>query len=107
MEKKEKLIIDQQLAHGLGEELIAALSRYFKIEEEKIRIRNDETSPEHTLITLEQVRRSHPKIKLRLQELERFQRTEIYYQSDEDITDIELRIEDAVIVELSEKIAKK
>lgn len=97
-------IIDEQLAHGLGARIIEALAKYFKLEPTQIRVRNDNSSPEHTLIHLHQVKPSHPKIKLRLQELQRHQRTEIMVKSDDAITDIDLRIEDRVIVEITQKI---
>ena len=102
--KPKKLIIDNQLAHGLGDDIADALSRYFKIDPSHIRVRNDETSPEHTLIDLIQVKRSAPKLKLRLQELARYKHTDIYYKADTDICDIELRIEDEIIVTIAEKI---
>ncbi len=107
MTSEKKLIIDEQLAHGLGEQLIDALAIYFKIPAEQIKVSNDETSPEHTIVNLTQIKRSAPKVKLRLQELERHLRTEVYFSSDSDITDIELRIEDAVIVDIAQKMMSK
>ena len=101
---EKKLVIDEQLAFGLGEQLVQALAKYFKLEPTQITVSNDASSPEHTLVHLSQVKRSAPKVKLRLQELARHQRTEIHYQSEDEITNIELRIEDAIIVEIAEKI---
>lgn len=103
---EKKMIIDEQMAHGLGEKIIAALAKYFKLEETQIRVANDETSPEHTLVYLSEVNISHPKIKLRLQELGRHQRTEINVVSDDAITDIEMRIEDSIIVEITQKLTR-
>lgn len=99
-----KRIIDGQMAHGLGSRIIDALAKYFKLEPEQITVENDGTSPEHTLVYLKQVKRSHPKIKLRLQELARHQHTEIHPQSEDEIADFTLRIEDTVIVEITEKL---
>ena len=107
MTSEKKLIIDEQLAHGLGEQLIDALALYFKVPAEQIKVSNDETSPEHTIVNLSQIKRSAPKVKMRLQELERHLRTEVYFRSDDDVTDIELRIEDAVIVDIAEKLLNK
>lgn len=100
----KKLIIDKQLAHGLGEDILDALSQYFKLGAGQLRVRNDDISPEHTLIDLLQVKRSAPHIKLRLQELSRYQHTDIHYKGSGDVCDIELRIEDETVVAITKKI---
>ncbi len=101
---EKKLVIDEQLAFGLGKQLVEALAIYFKIDAGQITVSNDATSPEHTLVKLTQVKRSRPKIKMRLLELERHQRTEVNYSSDDEVTNIDLRIEDGIIVDIAKKI---
>ncbi len=94
--------IDEKIKQGYDKEIAEALAKYFKVETKKVKVKNDHTSDKHTLVTISGVDGTHPKIKMRLTELERHEDVDILNNGQEDGT-VELRILDSVIEELVEK----
>lgn len=94
--------IDEKIKQGYDKEIAGALAKYFKVEPKKLKVKNDHTSDQHTLVTLSDVDGTHPKIKMRLTELERHEDVDILNNGQEDGT-VELRVFDSVIEELVAK----
>lgn len=98
--------IDQKIRQGFDKEIAAALAVYFKVDVAKIKVLNDETAVEYTLVTLKDVDVSHPKIKMRLMELARHKSVDILSDGKDDGV-VELRFLDTIIEELTEKLKAK
>ncbi|MCI5050562.1 MAG: hypothetical protein MRY32_09610 [Rickettsiales bacterium] len=99
--------IDAKINQGFDEKIVEALAFYMKLSEDKIRVENDAAASEYTLLYLDGVDVESPRLKLRLQELERHEGAQIKVTGDASNADVMIRIEDTVIEKITERKLEK
>ena len=100
-------ILDEKIKQGFDKEIRQAIAFHLKIPELSVKVSNDESSLEHTLIHLFDIDPWQTRIKLRLQEMERHKGAHLHYLGEEAPMNMMIRIEDEALGILYEKIAAK
>lgn len=99
--------IDQKINLGYEKQITEAVAFYTKVPIESIHVSNDEIASELTVITLHPVNLSAPRLKLALQELERFKGAMIETEGSDDEVTVRFRINDEVICNFTEELLEK